>query len=68
MDFLGKSDIDEVNEKIKMDILESKGYDTFTGFLLDQIERIPHENEEIQIGDFTVIVKEMDGNRIKKYI
>lgn len=65
---LGKSEIDEVNEEIKMDIPDSKVYDTFSGYVLDQIERIPHENEEIQIEDFTVIVKEMDGNRIKKYI
>jgi len=65
---LGKSEIDEVNEEIKMDIPDSKVYDTFSGYILDQIERIPHENEEIQIEDFTVIVKEMDGNRIKKYI
>jgi len=26
------------------------------------------EKEEIQMGDFTITVKEMDGNRIKKYI
>ena len=65
---LGKSDIDEVNEKITMNIPDLKEYDTFSGYVLDQIERIPQEKEEIQIGDFTVIVKEMDGNRIKKYI
>jgi len=65
---LGKSDIDEVNEKITMDIPDLKEYDTFSGYVLDKIERIPQEKEEIQMGDFTVIVKEMDGNRIKKYI
>jgi|GEM_PF-3973350 len=43
--FSGKSDIDEINKKIKIDIPESKGYDTFSGFILDQIERIPHKNE-----------------------
>ena len=65
---LGKSDIDEVNEKIHMNIPDLKEYDTFSGYILDQIERIPLEKEEIQMGDFTVTVKEMDGNRIKKYI
>ncbi len=64
----GKSDIDEVNEKIPMNIPESRGYDTFSGFILDKIERIPQENEEIQIGEFLVKVKEKDGNRISKYI
>jgi len=65
---LGKSDIDEVNEKIHMHIPDLKEYDTFSGYVLDQIERIPLEKEEIQMGDFTVTVKEMEGNRIKKYI
>ena len=43
--FLGKSDIDEINKELKMDIPELKGYHTFSGFILDQIERIPHKNE-----------------------
>ena len=65
---LGKSDIDEVNEKIHMNIPDLKEYDTFSGYVLDQIERIPLEKEEIQMGDFSITVKEKDGNRIKKYI
>ncbi len=65
---LGKSDIDEVNEKVNMNIPDLKEYDTFSGYVLDKIERIPLEKEEIQMGDFTITVKEMDGNRIKKYI
>jgi len=65
---LGKSDIDEVNEKINMNIPDLKEYDTFSGYVLDKIERIPLEKEEIQMGDFTITVKEMDGNRIKKYV
>jgi CBS domain containing-hemolysin-like protein len=65
---LGKSEIDEVNETIAMDIPDTREYDTFSGFVLDQIGRIPEEKEEIQIGDFVVTVLEMDGNRIKEYI
>jgi CBS domain containing-hemolysin-like protein len=64
----GKSDIDEVNEKIPMRIPESKEYDTFSGYILDKIERIPQENEEIPVGKFLVTVKEMDGNRIREYL
>jgi len=64
---LGKSDIDEVNEKIPMNIPTSGEYDTFSGYILDQIGRIPEENEKFPIGSFIVIVKEKDGNRIKKY-
>jgi CBS domain containing-hemolysin-like protein len=64
----GKSEIEEVNEKIPMNILESKDYDTFSGYVLNLIERIPKEREEIQIGNFLITVKEMDGNRIREYV
>jgi CBS domain containing-hemolysin-like protein len=65
---LGKSEIDEVNEKIQMSIPDSKEYDTFSGYILDQIGRIPQEKEKILLGDYMVTVNEMDGTRIKEYI
>jgi magnesium and cobalt exporter, CNNM family len=64
---LGKSDIDEVNEIIGMEIPESKDYDTFSGYVLNTIGRIPVEKEQIALGKFIVTVEEMDGNRIKTY-
>ena len=63
----GKSEIEEVNEKIPMNIPDSREYDTFSGYILDTIERIPRENEEISVGKFLVTVKEMDGIRIREY-
>jgi CBS domain containing-hemolysin-like protein len=65
---LGKADIDEVNDVIKMDIPDSAEYDTFSGYILEHIGRIPTENEKIVLGDFEIIVKSMDGNRIKEYV
>ena len=65
---LGKSEIDEVNEKLEMEIPDSKEYDTFSGYVLEQIGRIPQEKEEIPLGNFVVTVNEMDGTRIKEYI
>jgi CBS domain containing-hemolysin-like protein len=65
---LGKSEIDEVNEIIEMNIPDSREYDTFSGYVLDQIGRIPQEKEEIPIGQFLITVKEMDGNRIREYL
>ena len=64
----GNSDTEDVNEKIPMNIPESKDYDTFSGYILNIIERIPKEKEEISIGEFLVTVKEMDGNRIREYM
>jgi CBS domain containing-hemolysin-like protein len=51
-----------------MDIPDSREYDTFSGYVLDQIGRIPQEKEEIHLGNFLITVKEMDGNRIREYI
>jgi CBS domain containing-hemolysin-like protein len=65
---LGKTDIEDVNDHIHMNIPDSKEYDTFSGYILDVIERIPREHEEINIDGFTVTVSEMDGNRIKALI
>ena len=64
---LGKSDVDEVNEIIGMDIPDSKDYDTFSGYVLNTIGRIPEEKENFTFGKYSVTVEEMDGNRIKKY-
>ena len=65
---LGKSEIDDVNEKLAMNIPDTKEYDTFSGYVLEQIGRIPREKEDISLGNFVVTVNEMDGTRIKEYI
>lgn len=65
---LGKSDIEEVNRLIPMGIPDLRDYDTFSGYILHTIGRIPEEKEEILLGDFLVSVEEKDGNRINKYI
>jgi magnesium and cobalt exporter, CNNM family len=65
---VGKTEIEDVNEKIPMNIPDTDEYDTFSGFILNTIGRIPRENEKIPIGDFLVTVEEMDGNRIKELI
>ncbi len=65
---LGKSDIDEVNEKTGMNIPESREYDTFSGFILDRIGRIPEKDEVFTIDGNKVVIMEMDGNRIKRYL
>ena len=65
---LGKTDVDEINQKIPIDIPDSKEYDTFSGYVLYTTGRIPQENEEILIDGFSITVKEIDGVRIKKYL
>ena len=65
---LGKSDIDEVNEMISMAIPDINEYDTFSGYVLHSIGRLPAEKEEIPLGNYMITVEEKEGNRINKYI
>ena len=64
---MGKTEIGEVNEKLQMNIPDTGTYDTFSGYVLKQTGRIPREEEEIPIGEFTVVVKAREGNRIIEY-
>ena len=65
---LGKADIEEVNAVIPMQIPDTRDYDTFTGYVLYQIGRMPEEKETLNIGAWEVTVDEMEGTRINRYI
>lgn len=62
----GKTDIDEVNEKLKMGIKDDEDYDTLGGFILSRIGKIPKKQEKIEHGRFTMIVEEVEEHRIIK--
>jgi CBS domain containing-hemolysin-like protein len=64
----GKIDIDSLNKEIGLSIPESSNYDTFSGFFLEEIEKIPQPGESIKIDKWTITVKDMDGNRIQTFI
>jgi len=64
----GKIDIDDLNKEIDVAIPESSTYDTFSGFFLEQIGRIPKPGESISMDRIRATVKDMDGNRIKSFI
>ncbi|MBT3176140.1 MAG: HlyC/CorC family transporter [Desulfobacula sp.] len=64
----GKIDIDDLNKELEIEIPESNTYDTFSGFFLEQIGRIPKSGESIIINMWTLTVKDMDGNRIQSFI
>lgn len=64
---LGKSEIEEVNEILGISIPDSKDYDTFSGYILDLIGRIPDLNDKIATDELEVTVKKVEGNRIQEY-
>jgi len=65
---LGSAEVEAVNEKLKTQFPESDDYETFSGYVLQQIGRIPKEQEQIVIDNWDITVKEMEGNRIKSFI
>jgi CBS domain containing-hemolysin-like protein len=64
---MGKAEIGEVNEQLQMNIPDTGEYDTFSGYVMNRTGRIPREEEEIPLGEFTAIVKTRKGNRIIEY-
>ncbi len=64
---MGKTEIGEVNEQLQMNIPDTGEYDTFSGYIMNQTGRIPREEEEIPLGEFTAVVKTRKGNRIIEY-
>jgi putative hemolysin len=63
----GKIDIDELNKETGLAIPETKDYDTFSGYVLNRIGRIPEVGEAIKTKKCTIVVREKDGNRIKSF-
>ncbi len=64
----GRINVEDLNKEIDISIPESVSYDTFSGFFLEQIDRIPQPGESIIIDKWTATVKDMDGNRIQSFI
>ena len=65
----GRMDVDDLNKQLpELGIPESANYDTFSGYFLEQIERIPTQGESIRINNWAITVKDMDGNRIQSFI
>ncbi len=61
----GDADIKKVIKKLNLRIENEPDYDTFGGYLLAQLERIPHQGEEIKLKNISVTIEEVFKNRIK---
>jgi len=61
----GKTDIDEINEKLNMK-LKGKGYDTFSGFILKYTGKIPNEGDKITYNNFKLKIETIENHRISK--
>jgi CBS domain containing-hemolysin-like protein len=63
----GLSRIEEINEELNLQIPEGE-YDTISGFIMDRLKELPVEDQQIEEEEYVLIVKKMDGQKIKKVI
>jgi CBS domain containing-hemolysin-like protein len=61
----GKVDIDDVNERLNVHI-EREGFETFGGFLLSHLGRVPAVGEHFEVDSLHVEVLEVERRRIHR--
>lgn len=61
----GKTDLDEVNKILNLNLEESEDYETISGYILYKIGKVPVEGDEFYIEDMKFKIDKMKGNRIK---
>ena len=64
----GRADIDEINDKCKLNLPEEKVPYTISSYIMEKIGRIPREGEVIKLPKLEIKVKEMQGNSINTVI
>lgn len=64
--FSGRLEIDYLNKKYDLNIPESEEYETLGGFIFQNHENIPEQNEEIIIPPFTIVALKVKNNRIEQ--
>ena len=62
----GITSLDEVNEALNLKLDKQEDYETISGYILHQINRIPNEGEELYISNLKFVIDKMAGNRIKE--
>ena len=63
--FSARLDVDHLNETYKFQIPESENYETLGGFIVNHTEEIPLKNQEINLGSFQFIIKEVSNTKIE---
>ncbi len=64
-EFSGRVEIAQLNEDFNLDIPESEGYHTLSGYILEDRQQIPHQGERFTIGQLEFIIERMAGPRIE---
>lgn len=62
---LGKTPIDELNEKYGFSLPESDEYDTLAGYLLNLLGKVPREQRRVVDGKYEFLIEQVRQNRIE---
>lgn len=60
--------IEEINAELHLALPENPAYETLAGLVLYELKRIPQADEELEIGNVRLIMKEMLGAKIEKVV
>lgn len=63
--FSGRVEISTINEEFGLDIRESEDYHTIAGYILENLEALPKQGDEFEIGNLKFAIKKMSTTRIE---
>ena len=64
--FSARLEVDYLNEEYSLNIPKSEAYETLGGFIIEQTESIPMENEVVDIEDFEIKILKMSSAKIEE--
>ena len=62
--FSARHEVDYINEKFKLNLLEAEQYDTLGGLIVFNTEEIPTKGEQVQFENFTFTILEASSTKI----
>ena len=64
----GSTNIEDLAEALGFDLPEEYDYDTVSGFVMANLEKVPEKGDEFEYDNLKFIVGEVDRNRVKEVI
>lgn len=64
-EFSGRAEIEAINDKFNLDIPESDHYHTIAGYILENLEALPHVGDNFTIENLRFTVVKMSATQIK---
>ena len=64
-EFSGRTEIDFINEKYRLNVPELEEYETIGGMIIHHTENIPSKGDLISIENFKILIKEVSKTRVE---